>query len=143
MYTQEQFLQDVKAEADALRQHATAYEVAKLNFETLDSSKSSRCIYGQMTDYCYSQRAAELIQQCTPRYFRGTAILGNHENRKSITDIIAATNSKRVKNFVSSRQNGFSPEAHFSAIEAYIGWNLANNADLIAYLKGETDTLTL
>lgn len=144
MYTQDQFLEDVKKEADAIKKNATNQEIAMLDIEELNHRNSYSCIYGQMTGFCYSERAANLIKQCTPRYFTQGAIAGMDEyTAKGIEEIINAANGNDIEYFVVSRIEGYSIFTHFSAIEAYIGWGLANNAGLIDYIQGKTDTLTL
>lgn len=51
-------------------------------------------------------------------------------------------NGVTVENFVATR-TGYIAPSHFSAIEAYILLPEAQNANLIAFLKGETETLEL
>jgi hypothetical protein len=51
-------------------------------------------------------------------------------------------NGKTVKNFIDERTGTQFP-SHFSAMEAYILLPEAKNANLIAFLRGETDNLEL
>jgi hypothetical protein len=144
-YTVEQFLKDVRAEACAIRKHAMPGEIARLSFNNLDPEDQKLCIYGQMTGNCFSQRAAEIIFACCPRYF-------NSENFRRFTPrtsdyAIKAANGSKIDGVNDSfglyidrdKWSSF----HFSAVEMYIMMDGAKNAELIAYLKGETDTLEL
>lgn len=59
-----------------LKEHATEGEFSLLmkHFEThLDPSIPTRCVYGLMTENCYSPRAAELMTQCAPKFFGDAA----------------------------------------------------------------------
>lgn len=140
-YTFEQLKEDVKKEAEALRVHATAEELAKLSIDELRPSNVSHCIYGQMTGNCYSFRAATLINKCCKRYFRKSIMPDFFKHNTSFENIQMGVNGIVVKDFVEHRTK--CDEVHFSAIEAYILLHEAKNANLIAYLKGETNTLEL
>ncbi len=153
-YTKEQFLADVKAEAKALRQHATKEELGRLNFEKLESRNFERCIYGQSTGNCFGNRAAELIFKCCPRYFKAEADTELGE------EVPIETSSKKYESSFREYVNGEKPVGvnsaeglyqnrnrtstlHYSAIEAYIMYPFARNENLISYLRGETDDLNL
>lgn len=56
-------------EATNLKKHATKQEIDNLNLFTFDPTSESRCIYGQMTGECYSERSVELIQKCCTRVY--------------------------------------------------------------------------
>lgn len=118
-YTFEQLKEDVKKEAEALRVHATKEELGRLDIKYLDGNDIKLCIYGQMTGDCDSSRASYLIQKCAPCYF---------ESESEELNIILN------QNFA---------EFRWSPLEHYIRISKARNANLIAYLKGETDTLEL
>jgi len=139
-YTIEQFHADVAAEAKALRKHATKEELGRLDFENLDPTQITTCIYGQLTQHCFSRRASILIGLCCKRYVK-TARINNiqEEGFEMIKDIV---NGETVDNLYEDRQALFN-ECHYSSIEAYILLPDANNAALIAYLRGETDDLVL
>lgn len=141
-YTFEQLKEDVRKEAQALRVHATKEERERLSFSTLNPSNIDRCIYGQMTGNCYSERAALLIHDCCVRYFKHNVVLALFDGRSNMMRIQQHVNGTTVENFVKER-NGSNPYSHFSAIEAYICLAEANNANLIAFLRGETETLEL
>lgn len=117
-YTFEQLKEDVKKEAEALRVHATGEERAELDMELLDPNHTCKCVYGLMCGECDNDRAIELIEHCAPTLFKldGDNIIPS--DRSSIVN-------------------------RWSPIELYIKQDEANNANLIAYLKGETDTLEL
>lgn len=117
-YTFEQLKEDVRKEAEALRIHATREEREKLDYEMLNPNNAYRCIYGLTTGSCFSERAMELIQKCAPVYYTSRSF----------------TNMKVVHSY---------NETRWSPIEVYIQQPEANNASLISYLRGETETLTL
>jgi hypothetical protein len=141
MYTFEQLKEDVRKEAQALRVHATKEERERIIFDDFSTYGRHSCIYGLATTDCHSQRAAELICKCTPRYFRNDLFSDiRHEGFKGVANRV---NGKRVKDFVTLRTIGSVTKRHFSAIEAYILLPEADNANLIAFLRGETETLEL
>ena len=118
MYTFEQLKEDVRKEAEALRVHATKEERERLDIETLNPNQVTKCVYGLTTGSCFSERAVELIQNCAPVYY-STRSLSTLEIKYSYNII------------------------RWSPIEVYIQQPEANNANLIAYLRGETDNLEL
>lgn len=117
-YTKKQFLEDVAAEATALKEHATAEELAKLDFSNLSANDVARCVYGQMTGYCDSERASILIMQCAPKLYNALYDGQTHP----------------IKDFETF---------YWSPIEKYILGDDAKNANLIAFLKGERKDLVL
>jgi hypothetical protein len=138
-YTFEQLKEDVRKEAEALRVHATKEELSKLDFFNLKPRREDCCIYGQMCGSCHSIRAVDLIQKSTPRFFKDqgfTSIIYD-----GFEGVQKRVNGETVENFIEDRTN--LKVGHYSAIEAYILLPEAKNANLIAYLRGETDTLTL
>jgi hypothetical protein len=142
MYTFEQLKEDVRKEAEALKVHATKGEREKLDFKTLNAAHASLCYYGQMTGNCYSQRAAELIKKCCCRFFNGDVMPDLEEDNNDFEAIQSGNVGTEVEGFINAR---ISPGrlTYYSAIEAYILLPEAQNANLIAYLRGETETLTL
>lgn len=140
-YTFEQLKEDVRKEAEALRIHATKEERERLDIDNLDPSAISSCIYGLMTGGCFSNRAATLINKCCVRYFTGEVLPDPTYDHIDMARVQRSVNGKKVSGFIKSRTSIGKP--HYSAIEAYILLPEANNANLIAYLRGETDTLTL
>lgn len=141
-YTFDQLKEDVRKEAEALRIHATKEERDKLSIVTLSPSNTDRCIYGQMTGNCFSLRAAELIHGCCARYFKHNVVPALFDGQSNMVRIRQYVNGTTVNDFIKDRSES-SPESHFSAIEAYILLPEARNANLIAYLRGETETLEL
>jgi hypothetical protein len=133
MYTFEQLKEDVRKEAEALRVHATKEELAKLNYSHLDTTDRRYCVYGQMTGNCYSQRSAELINNCAITHFK--------ELPDTMEEMIIGVTEK-PKYFLDTRIDPWL-QSTFSAIEAYILLPKANSANLISYLRGETETLEL
>lgn len=117
-YTFEQLKEDVKKEAEALRVHATKDEREKLCLELLDPNHTDFCYYGLMTGECDSPRAIELIGKCTLKFYK--------QAREGFCPA--------DKGVIANR---------WSPIELYGTLPEARNANLIAYLRGETETLEL
>lgn len=124
----EQLKELVREEARNLREKATKEELGRLDFDTLNPMSERRCIYGQVTGSCISKRAVELIQNCCNKVVSA--------NGKG-SDVSDAALDFEGLNLFNSRFSYWSP------IELYIGRDGAKNANLIAYLKGEIDTLEL
>lgn len=145
MYTFEQLKADVLHEANNIKTHATAEEIASLDFETLDPNRVHRCIYGQMTGHCDSSRAIELIQKCTARYVVDNQVTAIRFVQEGFNRIINHLNGETVENLNRKRPTAFlsNETAHYSMIEAYILLPEAKNKSLIAYIKGETEILEL
>lgn len=141
-YTFDQLKDDVRKEAEALRVHATQEERGRLTIDELSTTSFRRCYYGLMTGNCYSKRAAELIEKCCCRYFRIGVLPDIDDGPIDMSTIQKNVNGISVNNFVKDRIT-VSSVTHYSAIEAYILLPEAKNANLIAYLRGETETLEL
>lgn len=141
-YTAEQFIEDVKKEATALRQHATADEIHRLEVEDLDPSDVRACIYGQMTGNCTSLRASDLIFACCSRYFdndRDQCFIDADEIIHADKGT-SAGEAQTANDLFEYRRKDL---IFLSAIESYILIPKANVTGLVSYLKGETDTLEL
>lgn len=119
-YTFEQLKEDVRKEAEALRVHATVEERERLDVETMAPYDCERDIYGQMTGEFDSGRATELKKQCAPVFVSG-----------DIQDFKAIGIHECFADF------------SWTPIDYYILGGESNNANLIAYLRGETETLEL
>lgn len=129
-YTFEQLKEDVRKEAEALRVHATAKELAWLDIEMLNPKGRHSCIYGMATGDCHSDRAIHLIKKCCVRYFRNeifTDIIN-----EGFEDIKQRVNGTKCWFF--RRDRKLTNPKHYSAIEAYILLPEARNANLIAFL---------
>lgn len=118
----ESLKQLVRDEAARLREFATVEERDRLDFSRLDPSREHLCIYGQMTGDCFNKRTQELLSYCAIRFSRWISYYHPVNNPKF---------------YKSGARNGF------SAIEFYIYQPYAKNAEIISYLKGETDILEL
>lgn len=117
-----EFLQMVKNELDTIKAKATKYEIEKLNFRSFSHNLSNRCIYGQMTGSCYSERAKELMP-------------------KTFDDIDNTWDDWYYIPF--SRQKMKKGEA-YTALEKYLYMVKAPmHEKIIEYLKGETSEITL
>jgi hypothetical protein len=117
----------VKIEAENLLLHATPSELQRLDITTLQPEFEKHCVYGQMTGECFNERSLELIVKCCKKGYRDLYLDGN------LMDIDAG----EIKDPFDRYDHFFSP------IEYYICREGAKNANLIAYLKGEINTLNL
>jgi hypothetical protein len=147
MYTFENLKEDVAREAQALKVHATKEELERLDFSKLQTDNPIQCVYGQIAFGCFSDRASELIFTCCQRYFkvwnRDTTI---HElaGKRGFYEFANGQTINGVNDSKSLlEQRLVIKGGYYSAIEAYILLPEAKNADLIAYLKGEVETLEL
>lgn len=130
-YTKKQFLADVRIEADAIKANATKNELNKLSSISLDWDRKDACVYGLMTGYCRNERAIELITQCCKKFIHTVG------SRFSLKTILENANGETAE---------LQKETHIkfvSSIEAYISLPQAENENLIAYIKGESDKLIL
>jgi hypothetical protein len=137
-----------------LREHATLEELEKLDFSDFEPTKGDRCIYGQMTGFCSTPRAKELMDKACVRIFdlshticEGVGAL----RQKNITDTLSLVNGKyegqtwqntptthMIIPFYKRRKY-----THLSALEGYICAKDANTSGIIAFLKGESEVLDL
>lgn len=122
----------VKDEAKKLRKNATKSELKRLDFEELDTQSSIRCVYGQMTGDCYSNRAKDLIVNSCKRVYKD-------EYTKDLNN--CRLNGKPNRNY----RSVINTNNYFSPIEVFIDQpknkTNGNNELLIKYLKGETKRL--
>lgn len=126
----------VRIEADNLRKYATKEELRWLDFEHLRPLNVGLCIYGQMTDNCFSDRASELVQKCAKSYCFPLSDL----DVEMEWDFKNYKDSWLHEDFQEDRVERL---RFFSPIEVYIGHKNAKSKSLIEYLRGETDTLEL
>lgn len=124
------FLNKVKEELDTIKRLATSEEIAKLELSTFDPHTPSKCIYGQMTGECSSDRAKELF----PKILDITTMSNTDETYKDIKDTIYFYDKKDKKNRYS---------LIFTPLEVYLPLRTTNVKQIIEYLKGERDQITL
>lgn len=142
MYTREDLVADVLTEANNIKKYATTIEISLLDYFDLHPNHVNKCIYGQMTGDCHSPRAAELIEQCTPRYFKHRVIPSFGCRTARMDRIAENVNGESVENFVNERTNTLG-HTHFSAIEAYILLEDAKPGNLIHFIKSNAQTIEL
>lgn len=116
--------QEVTQEAKNIRKYATKDERARLDFERLIPQSPRRCIYGQMTGTCRSSRAIQLLSKCALPYW-------------------SFKTSRKLPEAKRKNTSYGESDIYFSPIESYIMQPKADNKALIAFIKGETDTLSL
>lgn len=137
-YSTEDFLTQVKIEAEAIKEHATPEEIGRLDFHEFDAGSPVGCIYGQMTGHCSSHRAHQLIAKCCKKLV---------DNRKfSARDLEDAAHSMNgiecnLENLMRARKG--SDLEYMSTVESYIMLPDAKSAELIDFLKGNRKDLVL
>lgn len=137
--TKKQLLQDVRTEIEFLKTKLTQKERERLNFRTFNSNERGSCIYGQISGDCRNERAKDLIQECCKRVWHQY----KHSRSKGITPGSTFTEVRSLLN------GGLKPEMirhnldFISALEGYIQLKGAKNKEIIDYLKGKTEILSL
>ena len=112
----------VKDEAEKLKIHATPEETGRLDFKTLRHATRERCIYGQMTGDCFSERAGELIIKCAQPYSTGL-----HNYHPAEATLFGA----------------FYSRDYYSPIEFYVSQDGAKPKSLINFLQSRSETINL
>lgn len=123
----------VKSEAKNLKKFATQDELSNLDFGKFDPDFSKTCIYGQLTGYCHSERAQELIKKCCKKVYRAT-----EENISNCLELNGKPKERISGVALGSAVNYWSP------IEVFVAQHDNNaNGKLINYLKGINNTLEI
>lgn len=135
--TKAQFLKDVKHEIDMLKKYATEEEKYNLNFRRFSSSNVHECIYGQLTGNCSSIRAKQLMDLSCIRVLSDNPIKRNGISFEILKKYI---NGKYTGQDWEDGDRGLD---YLSSLEGYINLDDAKNEQIIQYIKGEIDTLTL
>jgi len=117
-------------EARLLKETATKAELDRLsiNVKHLNPDSPTKCIYGQMTGDCETQRATDLIKLCCQKVYEV----------KTRTHVI-------TKSVLNGSPKDKTREQFFSPIEVYIFVaqdKLDKLQNLLSYLKGKKETLT-
>lgn len=121
-------------EAQNLRKFAYKSELARLSAEHIDAEHSEKCVYGQMTGDCFSNRANNLIIKCCEKVYK---VVNRFEDENYIQK--AKLNGAPHKVQGTDRNH-----TYYSPIEkALITMTNKQKQELVNYLKGETETLVL
>lgn len=112
----------VKRELTNIKKYATVEELNNLNFYDLNPLDHRFCIYGQLTDSCYNERATELIKLCCNTK---TSFEGVDKYSKLITE-----------------KPRFLNQGH-TYVEHFIIHHKEYNQHIVDFLKGETDKLII
>lgn len=144
-----EWLIDVKAEIDALKENATREELSRLDYNSFDPKHADHCVYGQLTGDCATPRAKELMDAACLRVMDFSGKFDEIDGDDTFTGIQQFINgankgqgwselgtSDGVVNY--SRRYKY-----MSSLEAYIQLKGAKNKSIIQYLKGERNTLKL
>lgn len=128
----ERLVKEVKHEALYLKKFATKEELSRLKKSLLDPTDQHRCIYGMMTQDCFSERSLELMKLCTSPF---SSILKKDIVYSPVPTTYCAIPSEDAYD---GRDWAFSP------IEVFIWQNneRANNR-LIDYLQDKTQVLNI
>lgn len=122
--TREEFIEEVRAEIEHIKTNAKKKEIAKLDFLHFSFCSPWRCIYGQMTGDCRSPRAKKLY----PKKYVYTGSSG------------AGGRIPFSKQSFVERED----ENNFTPLEKYLYIvKTKTHENIIAYLKGEVETLEL
>ena len=132
--TKKDFLEKVKHEVEAIKLSATKKEISELEFDWLNPNSFYKCIYGQMTGHCRSQRALELISKAC-----SVLVNRHHESTGSTFSVM----KKHIHGPYEKELMNLHLVEYLSALEAYILLKGSKNKHIIEYLKGETQTLKL
>lgn len=143
--SEEEFLSLVMQEIENIKLHATPDQINRLDFSTLHPESYNDCIYGQMTGFCRSPIAAELINACTPVVLSVDGIKmnecgGNFENLDRIKMFKVSPTGAPLKIIPVSYAS------RLSMLEVYIMTDKARgavNENIIDYIKGTTKKLNL
>lgn len=131
--TREELCKLVLLEADNIKKNCSEEEISKLDFEHLDPSNPRKCIYGQMTGSCFTERTLDLVVNL-PNHFEH--IYDYEQENIPLDEVLNAEATFR-----------FDPiEEHklvFSPIEVYITLPEADNENLINYIKGISKELNI
>jgi len=138
--TKSEWLLEVREEIENIKKHATIRQIGKLDFDSFDASEPALCIYGQMTGNCFNMPAFKLIKKCCVRYHLEDGSCGYNFSR--IKNYINGTKQKPLSE-CDRKYNDRIHNRHYSALEAYITFGEAKNEEVLAYIKGETETLEL
>lgn len=121
-----ELIEQVTIEATALIKNTTPEERKKLDFSTLEPQRIDRCVYGQMTGDCNTNRAVSLMVMCAKKVY-------------------TAIPSSRVVGILNGSPKGLNRDRYWSPIEIFIAkdenQNNGNNQMLINFLKGKRKTL--
>lgn len=144
------FLKAVEHEVKTLKKIATKDELSKLNITKFNPTYNDRCIYGQMTGNCGSERAKNLMDEAC-------IIVTNSKKglHSGILDFDGQAYTK-IKKFINGKNTGQGWNndgsddhresrnyGHLSALEAYISLKGAKPKNIISFLRDETKELVL
>lgn len=119
-------------EAIKLKDKITEEERERLNYKTFRSKNYNRCVYGQITGDCTSNRAVNLIKASCEKVYCNTKIISSRYN-----NLTGATLNGSPKK--SNRYNYWSPIEVWVAQKGNQG--NGNNKILIDFLKNIRRTL--
>jgi hypothetical protein len=130
----------VVAEATSIKKLALKRELKKLDFCNLAADDYQNCIYGQMTGDCFNERAYELIRKSCPSVIDSNSDGAFKGDLLDLKEHAKDNGVEKISEFDDTFRTSF-----YSPIEVFISRKRnrknGNNAKLVAFLRGETDTL--
>jgi hypothetical protein len=122
--TRAEFIEEVRVEIEHIKAKATWREKNKLDFSKFSVNSPWNCIYGLMTGDCRSARAKKLYPKtyaCTGKLAQSSRIPFSNQDFEQIDGA-----------------------NHFTPLEKYLFMvKKPTHQNIIAYLKGEVETLEL
>lgn len=137
------FLKDVEHEIDMLKQHATELEKERLNFLSFNAMNFDTCIYGQLTGNCSSLRAKDLMDLSCTRVLHLSDEGVDEIDGVELTDEKFNINGPYHGQTWKSKGLKKRSYNYLSALEGYICTKNAKVENIIEYIKGKTEKLTL
>ncbi len=148
--TKDQFLQDVRAEIDAIKQNATREELDRLNESYFIPDSPTRCIYGLMTGHCDTSRAKEIMDKSCIRqmdYSKPKSDAHVHIDELFAQGLVNGSYDQRrwLSKDTHNKSIHITNWYYLSALEGYVMTNEGKEKgpEIIAYLKGEKEELEL
>lgn len=123
-------------EAKNLRKFATKGEKANLDFDRFNDNSAHGCIYGQLTGYCHSPRAIELITLSAKRVYIPKYHKSLFTNALNVENPGASTKLNGKPKIVDRREE----ITYWSPIEVFVNRENTPEAmkkQLLEYIKGK------
>jgi len=131
----------VKKEVANLKKFATVKERRRLSFLNLGAESTERCIYGQMTGSCFSERANQLIVKCCEEVLEVTKYQWNLCDTVTKTCKPTLDNTCTGRTLLSGYNTWYSPIEIFISYNEFGGGSPSDSLKLIEYLRNKRKTL--
>ena len=122
-----EFIQEVCNEINTIKERATKKEIGRLNFDKFEHANIEKCIYGQMTGDCGSERAKDLYMKSLDAVPKPNIYAKHDENGNDVY---------KFKDLDLERGD------YFTYLESYLfTCSRKTQKEIIEYLKGESTEL--